>query len=68
MITKSLFSWEEREDWMHRGWKELTASLQLAFISTQPPRHLLPSEKYGIAILERFDIPGEPVKSGGKGT
>ena len=36
MITKSLFSWEEREDWMHRGsaWKELTASLQLAFNST----------------------------------
>ena len=33
MITKSLFSWEEIEDWMHRGnaWKELTASLQLAF-------------------------------------
>ena len=30
--------------------------------------HLLPSGKYGIAILERFDIPGEPVKSGGKGT
>ena len=28
--------------------------------------HLLPSGKYGIAILERFDIPGEPVKSGGK--
>ena len=30
--------------------------------------HLLPSGKYGIAILERFDIPGdgESVKSGGK--
>ena len=36
--------------------------------STQLLWHLLPSGKYGIAILERFDIPGEPVKSGGKGT
>ena len=36
--------------------------------STQLLWHLLPIGKYGIAILERFDIPGEPVKSGGKRT
>ena len=61
-----------------KGRKERTGCTEAAFgrsslhLCNLHPTQLLPvasappSGKYGIAILERFDIPGESVKSGGK--
>ena len=76
MLSNQNYVWSQNH--CSHGRKERTgcteaalgrSSLHLCNLhSTQLLQHLPPSGKYGIAILERFDIPGEPVKSGGKWT